>query len=186
MAHNGISILPAFPWSITSERAAMLLAEGHKTNSIMAQELGISVASLKDWRAAPEFRERVKSIIEATQAAALESGVLNKIGRIAALMDVYQKLQQVVDERAAEGPTNWPLAPGISTGLVIHQFKGLGSGRTFREVDEFLVDQPLVTQLRDTLKQIAQETGQWVEKTDAAHSITKIEVVYEDMEPKDL
>ena len=184
--HNGISTLTAFPWGITSERAAMLVAEGHKTNPAMAQELGVSVAALKDWRAAPEFRERVKSIIEATQAQALESGVLNKIGRIAALMDVYQKLQQIVDERAVEGPVQWPLAPGISTGLVIHQFKSLGSGRNAREIDEFLVDQPMVTQLRDTLKQIAQETGQWVEKTDAAHTITKIEVVYADMEPKDL
>jgi hypothetical protein len=73
-----------------------------------------------------------------------------------------QKLLAVIGERAMAG---WN-APGASTGLLTREVKSIGAGKTFKEIEEFRVDIPLLRELRDIEKQAAIELGQWTEKRD--------------------
>jgi hypothetical protein len=81
-------------------------------------------------------------------------------------MDGYnerrQKLLAIIGERAMAG---WN-APGASTGLLTREVKSIGAGKTFKEIEEFRVDIPLLRELRELEKQAAIELGQWTEKRD--------------------
>jgi Terminase small subunit len=73
-----------------------------------------------------------------------------------------QKLLAIIGERAMAG---WN-APGASTGLLTRVVKSIGSGKNFKEIEEFRVDTALLRELREVEKQAAIELSQWTEKRD--------------------
>lgn len=80
--------------------------------------------------------------------------------RVDVLLDLAQRFLTVIAERAAD--PGMQDIPGGKTGLVVRQWKGAGS--QIRE--EFAPDTALSAEIRATVKQIAQEKGQWSEKSE--------------------
>jgi hypothetical protein len=167
-----------FPWTAKSELGAMLIAESSKTNDKIAKEVGVSAFTIRNWKSHPDFRERVREIVAAFQEAVLQTGILLKEERISSLQDTWQRLRQVIEERASA--PEMADVPGGQTGLMVRSMKQLGSGPNTQIIEEFTVDSGLLTEMRNILKHVAQEQGQWTEKTETSHQITKVEVVYED------
>lgn len=184
MPSNGLNPILQFPWTAASEKATFLVADGHRTYQSIADEVGVHKDTIRMWLAHPDFKERVRSILETIRAESMEVGIQHKLGRVSAMQDRWQRLKQVIDERA-ESP-EYEGIPGGTTGLLVHRTKIIGSGKSATRVEEYELDTGLLSEMRNLEKHVAQELGQWVEKNETEHSITRVEVVYEDRLPQDL
>jgi len=79
--------------------------------------------------------------------------------RIRAQADRWEALRQVIEERAFAHAGE---APGAATGLLVRTYKQVGTER----MEEWAVDNGLLSEMRQLEQHTAKELGQWVEKTD--------------------
>lgn len=175
----------AFRWSKKSEQAAALVAQDSQSDADIAEACDISRATLARWKQHPEFAGRVEQLVAEFAAAVKAEGIANRQNRVAALNDRWQRIQQVIEARAADPAMQ--RAAGGSTGLLVRKVvlvkvynsateveeieddeapEGdlLFSAKRSVEVEEFALDTGLLRELREHEKQAAQELGQWTEK----------------------
>lgn len=149
-------------WSKRHEQAAVLVADDRLTDEQIAEQVGISARMLYIWKAHPEFAAKVAEHVEKFAAVTLKRGIARRERRVEALNDRWQRMQRVIDERS-EDPGVSHVAGG-TTGLIVHDVKGVGKGEDFQLIDIYGVDTALLKELREHEKQAAQELGQWTEK----------------------
>jgi Helix-turn-helix of insertion element transposase len=140
------------------EKAAQLLAEGRYELGEIAEKIEVDRVTLYRWRKDPEFAARVEEISREFAAAALKRGLARKEYRVNTLANLHSKLQEVIEERAAD-PVLANI-PGGQTGLIVQQFKV--SGETV--IPEYAIDTGLIKEIRAIQEQVAKELGQLVEK----------------------
>jgi hypothetical protein len=70
--------------------------------------------------------------------------------------------------------------PGGKTGLLTRSLKMVGSGDESTLVTEYVVDVPVIREIRALHEQTAKETGQWTEKIEHSGSITREFVIVPD------
>jgi hypothetical protein len=90
-------------------------------------------------------------------------GIQLQQNRINGLAERHQLLLQVVEERATAMRND---APGGSTGLLVEKVKETKFGPRY----EYAVDTGLLRELRELEKHIAQELGEWTEKSEVSTS----------------
>lgn len=151
----------AFNWTGAREKAAALLAEDRLSDEEISTDCGVTRQTLARWKQAPEFQARIDTLVSEFRARVRRRGIAILERRVAALQDRWERLQQVIQERAEELDGE---CPGGSTGLLTRQLKVIGRGEDAREVEEFSVDTGLLKELREHEKQAAQELGQWTER----------------------
>jgi hypothetical protein len=132
------------------------------TYPAIAEKVGISRATLSRWRDKPEFAARVTEHMEEFRELVRRRGVARMERRLDALNDRWNRMRQVIDDRAID--PKMQAVPGGTTGLIAHNIKGVGRGEDFQLVDVYEVDTGLLRELREHEKQAAQELGQWLEK----------------------
>jgi hypothetical protein len=159
--------LAAFRWNRHREEAARLVAEDLLSNELIAARFGVSRQSLDKWKRHPEFQARVSAIRDATRAAIIAEGIANQQNRVNALNDRWQRMQRVIEERAADDISGTFLddetgeahvVAGWRTGLLVRAEKPHGI--------EFAVDVGLLRELRAHEEQAAKELGQWVDRNE--------------------
>lgn len=143
--------------------AIPLIAADEITDQEIAEQIGIDRRTLSRWKNRPDFRIALKSYIDECERDIVNVGIGQKNRRIAALGDQYLRMRTVILERAAD--PKMANIPGGKTGLLCHTVKGVGRGDDFELIDLYEVDTALLKEMRETMKQAAQEAGQWVEKT---------------------
>lgn len=74
----------------------------------------------------------------------------------------------MIEQRAAD-PT-MAEAPGGDTGLMVRSIKVVGNGEDAEAINLYSVDTALMAEIRNTLKQAAQEVGGWSEKRELSAS----------------
>ncbi|MGD9827121.1 MAG: hypothetical protein AB7E70_20215 [Hyphomicrobiaceae bacterium] len=151
-------------WTKRRTLAAQLVAEDELTDEKIAEQVGRSRKWLAEQKHLPEFRDRVKSIVEEFEKATLEHGIANKAKRLQALNDRWERGRRVINERAASD--EWAHVPGWSTGLLVHDVKSVGGGEAAMQVDVFKVDTGLLGALGDMEMQAARELGQLPTRTE--------------------
>jgi hypothetical protein len=166
-----------FKWDNKRSLAAQLLAEGKLTDDQIAETVGVSAQTIRNWQAAPEFAGRVEDLVSEFARKARRRGLAILERRVAALNDRWFRLQQIIEERAADPALAG--VPGGSTGLIVRQVKAVKvweaeaadtdlsdcvPTKQSQLVEEFAVDTGLLNELRQHEKQAAQELGQWTEK----------------------
>lgn len=144
-----------FKWTAQKEEAALLVARDELSDEHIAGQLGIARKTLARWKKAPEFGQRVISIVEETRAALLASGISERCNRLDVLNDFWKRLRIVADERAAD-PT-MAKVPGGKTGLLVRTLRTIGSGEHAEKVEEFTIDGVLLKELRAGMEQAAKE-----------------------------
>ena len=140
----------------------MLIAEDHYNDKKIAELCFVSVACITKWKRRPEFKERVAELTQIFADKALKEGLARREKRVTVLVQMHDKLLQIVEERAADPALQ--AIPGGKTGLVTRQMKGIGKGKEFRLVEQYQADTRLVKELRGVEEQIARELGQWQER----------------------
>jgi hypothetical protein len=154
-----------FRWDQAKAETAFLLAEGRLTHEEIASKVGVERTSLWRWGRHPEFRSKVASHAKDLGDAVVRRGIARRVRRIEAMHRRWQKMHQVIAERAAD--PEMIDVPGGKTGLLVHRVKGIGRGPAFRVIDLYEVDTGLLRELRKLEKQAAQEMGQWGQKVEA-------------------
>jgi flagellar motor switch/type III secretory pathway protein FliN len=79
------------------------------------------------------------------------------VRRVEALNDRWEKLHQVIAERARSEEMQG--VPGGSTGLVVKTVKAVGKGEDFRLVEQYEVDVGLLKAILEHERQAAAEAG---------------------------
>lgn len=155
-----------YDWTANRSAAAFLCAEDKLSDDEIANEVGIVRKTLATWKKHPEFQERVSQHVAEIQERVRSEG----LGRLDKRMAGYEKrhalMMQVIDERGQQMATNedGEIIPGGSTGLLVRQYKSIGTGPNARQVEEYHVDTGLLRELRELEKQIAQDAGQFAER----------------------
>jgi transcriptional regulator with XRE-family HTH domain len=168
---------PAFQWTERRERAAFLLAEDELTDEQIAAECGVTRQTLATWKRRGEFRDRMSEHVKALESAIVHIGVTRKRNRIARLQRVVDRLEALIEARAADREYN---APGQDTGLVVSKpiFSAKGDALEY----EHKFDAALVREYRATLEQVAKELGQLSEKIEIEQETIVRRYVGVDME----
>lgn len=148
----------AWQWNERRERAALLLAEDGLTDLEIATACGISRPALVKWKTAPEFQQRIAEIVSRRKDAALRYSIAQQDRRLAAMDDRWQRLLQVIAERAEEMDG---AVSGGGTGMLARTIKLSNTGV---QVEEYVVDTGLLKELRGLEEQAAKELGQWIER----------------------
>lgn len=153
-----------FIWTKPKEVAAQLIAEGELRDAEIAAkgEVNVERQTLWNWRQAPEFAARVEEHLAKIRAVCQRRAVSFAERRVERLNRDWLRMQRVIEERA-EDP-RLAHVPGGSTGLIVHNVKGVGRGDDFQLIDLYEVDTGLLRELREHEKQAAQELGQWADK----------------------
>lgn len=149
---------------LTSEQRKKVLewaAEGLSYNEINARggaespPWGVTYKYLYALRA--KLPKKYQDIRAAFDKEHLENGLARKAARIQKLEGLVQKLNQVIEERGKD--EHLQEIPGGKTGLIVREYKAL-------DLPVYKVDTAVIKEVRDLLKQIAIETGEWTEKKD--------------------
>src|SRR5262245_15630090 len=151
-----------FCWSADRSRAACLLAEGRLTDEAIARDAGVTRRQLARWKNHPEFAARVALLARDLDAACAKRGIGRRLQRLRALDERWEKMLQVIAERAAD-PT-LARVPGGPTGLLARTMKTIRHHDDVLAIPEYAVDTALLRELREHEKQAAVELGQWVTK----------------------
>lgn len=101
--------------------------------------------------------KKYQDIRDAFEREYLENGLAKKAARIQKLESLVEKLDQVIEERGRD--EHLQEIPGGKTGLIVREYKAL-------DLPVYKVDTAVIKEVRDLLRQIAVETGDWTEKKD--------------------
>ena len=99
---------------------------------------------------------------------------------LAVLNDLHQRMLQVIEERALS--PDLASVPGGKTGLVTKTLKGIGKGDDFQVVEVYEVDTGTIAKIGDVQKQVAEELGQWVRRSE----VTDMHRLFERMSREEL
>ncbi len=149
-----------FRWTKGLIAAAPLLAEDEMSDARIAEEVGISTATLARAKRHPEFQKRIAEHEADLDREARRGTILRLRGRLKKYADMDRRLQIIVDEREAE----MVAVTGGKSGYLVRQKKSVGYGRETQIVEEVAFDSALHREQRALMEQAARETGQWVEK----------------------
>ena len=136
----------------------MLVAQDELPDRRIAEEVGVGPSSIYNWRTYPEFMERVDGFVATYRDAIHKSGLAVVENRVKKLSKVARYMEELMEKRALEH----------GSPIIVRQVKGIGSGESFREVEEFPTDTGLLREYREYLKQVPQDLGQWQDKADGA------------------
>jgi phage terminase small subunit len=101
----------------------------------------------------------------ATQARSfIRQQVQERQYRLSIVQDVVDRLRSLMDSRAAAFMESGEVCPGGETGLLARSEKMIGSGKAAVLITEYKLDSAVLSELRESLKQAAIESGDWDEK----------------------
>lgn len=157
-----------------AERSLEKLAQAYqsRTGNVPTRQL----SRLKVWSTTFGWQARLAEIAEAERQAIIARGIADKQNRVGDLQDARQRIRALIEARAADLKDE---VPGGDTGLLVRepmlakvygtlseedgQFIPLGKSEL---VFKYAFDAAVLRELREVLKQAAQELGQWNEKGD--------------------
>lgn len=167
-------IAPNFPKnSSRKERAAILLAEDELTDEAIAEVVGVTKRTITNWKQEPEFAALVGDYHGQIVASVLKLPIAKKHERVKALNDLFLRQQWALDARAQRNAHELDNADNpdaatrrffgnyvpeeARTGLFVREVSQSASGK---EVVNYKYDTAITKDIKDTLKQAAQELGQ--------------------------
>lgn len=165
-----------FVWDQQREDAAMLLADGSRTDTMVAEILGLRGPTVTKWRRYRAFEERVEYFRRERSVRLAQYSWANKENRVEELNALYDKMRKVIDERAVLVPKFVELhklgdVPGADTGIVYPVIKQFNVGKNAKTYYEFVVDTAIIKQMGATFDQLAEETGQKISYQKSAQTI---------------
>lgn len=157
-------------WNANRDNAANLIAEGRMSYKQISEVTGLSVSRLKMWMASKgEFVKRVDHYIEQWAKRFMTQGIAAKHNRCRILQEMSDKMLEVVRQRQAKY-TGFK-SPGVDTGIMVRTVKAVGHGAKTKIVRGWDVDHSLIREIRETSKMMAQEVGDWSEKTENTNTV---------------
>lgn len=127
-----------------------------------ASAAGVTDRTIRNWKKDEDFQGLIDDIRSDLDRLTMQRWIAQKHRRIDVLMEQADGMRRLRNARAED----LDHIPGGNTGLLVHQVKSIGFAENNQVIDEYVFDSALSRELRETLKQAAQELGQWTEKQD--------------------
>lgn len=172
MARRNAMRIRNFKWTRQNVKAAALLAENRLTQKQIATEVGCGARQVAAWLQVPAFKQHIQKLVEETRKQLAQRYIAQQDQRIASYIEDFERTDQIIAERAAH--VSMAEVPGGKTGLVVRDVKAVGD----EVVELYEFDAALVRERRAIRKDIAEETGQIVQR----HEIKNLR----DARPEDL
>lgn len=157
--------MAAFAWSPQRENAALWWAQAQMSIDEIAAKVGVDRRTLFTWRQHPDFQARCNAERDAITAEIRRVGIADKNNRLANLNHLYKLHAKLVNDRADD--KQLADAPGGTTGLVVIDVKRVSldsddpKGAKTTEVAEYPYDPAVSREMRELMKQMAIELGEW-------------------------
>ncbi len=154
------------------DEAAQLVAEGRLTLEAVAEEVGVHRRTISRWLKEYDFMARVQEVVKEFEDQSRGRLLSQRWGRIEKLIDRAEEIEALFAARRlqeAEGDDP-SVAAQIATGHVVKRPKYIGHGKYSERLYEYEADTALLREYRETLKQIAIETGQWSQQAEVGGS----------------
>lgn len=101
----------------------------------------------------------IQELVKAWRDEAKQAAITDLSYRLSRLDEIERRYWDLIEDRAAKyGKED---APGATTGLVVKQYKMVGSGEGATLVEEWVADTAVTKEIRATHEQAAKELGQW-------------------------
>lgn len=149
-------------WNRAKIEAARMLAEDEATDKEISAKVGVSRTALADWKNIPEFAERMRVLRHTFEMRVMATGIANKANRVAFLDDLNKRQRKIIDARAE----SFKSAVGGESGLITINDKIVGWGEDQQTIQEQEFDTGFHREIRATLAQAADETGQSVSRSE--------------------
>lgn len=117
----------------------------------------------------------VQAAIQAWRDEVKASAITDLSYRVSRLSELEQRMWGVVDARAKAYADSDVI--GGETGIVVMQYKAVGSGSDAQIVEEYVADTALVKAIQSVYDDVAKEMGQRTEKVDITGSFTRRVIV---------
>jgi hypothetical protein len=105
---------------------------------------------------------KVREAIDVFRQSIREESIANIERRVDTYLSDFDRIDRLIQARS-EDPSTLE-GPGGDTGLIVHSYKIVGTGRDSRAVDEWAFDAALMNARQVLRRQLAQELGQWTER----------------------
>lgn len=155
-----------FEWNEARTKAAVLVAEDEITDEDIAAACGVSRTTLHEWKQIKTFQDRIAEHLAELDRAMMRYAISKRRKRIGKLQRAIDKVEVVIDERAALGNNArgavdldvlGALAPGSDSGLLVSKPIFSHNGDL---AYEWKFDAALVREYRALMEQAAKELGQ--------------------------
>lgn len=120
-------------------------------------------------------KPEIQAAIQAWRDEVKASAITDLSYRVARLTELEQRLWGVVDARQKAYAGSKVI--GGETGIVVLQYKAVGSGPDAQIVEEYVADTALVKAIQGVYDDVAKELGQRTEKVDVTGSFTRRVIV---------
>jgi transposase-like protein len=157
---------------ITQIEAARMIAEADLTQREIARRLGVDEQTLSRWKHDPLFLAKIQEHTDELEDSIRRTFVAQRHKRIERLLAMVQRLETVMSERGLEFEDAQDLerSGGGHTGVVVRQYKSIGSGPTAEVRVEYMTDATLLREYRAYCEHLARELGQWGDKLEITGS----------------
>ncbi len=152
------------------DEAAQLVAEGRLTLEAVAEEVGVHRRTISRWLKEYDFMERVQEVVKEFEDQSRGRLLSQRWGRIEKLIDRAEEIEALFVARRLQQADDPSVAAQIATGHVVRRPKYIGHGKYSERLYEWEADVALLREYRETLKQIAIETGQWSQQAEVGGS----------------
>lgn len=139
-------------------RAAELLARNELSIEEAAEQVGVPAERLREWLKSRSFARLIEEAWHNDLAISSAFWTALRSERVKRLQDIANRLLSIITEREKAYTTG---VPGARSGLLAQKI--VVNTRTGAQSTEWYVDTALVRELREVLKHIAIELGQWEE-----------------------
>ena len=144
----------AYPLTHDAAQVVAILATG-ESHADVARLYGTTPSAVTQF--AQKNAPAITAIKGEIERRVQDYHIAQQVNRIAALNDRWQRGQRVIEERAVEMDGE---VAGGGTGLLVRQYKQIGSGKDAETVMEYKVDGGLMAELRAIERAAAEELDQ--------------------------
>lgn len=170
VGYTGKNTERPFPWTVASERAAMLLAEDEMTHGQIGMDIGYSNGQvISYWLKHPEFVAKVKEHRDASLGLARHYAIAKLNARMAALESRWLALKEIIETRKRDPMMKF--VPEGHTGLMrITEVKWFkikdkdGNEALVSRPTKWSFDVKLCQELRAVEQHAARQMGEWVQQ----------------------
>lgn len=137
----------------TRKQVEAWILEGVKDAEI-ARRVGVHRSAIFRFR--QRHIEDIAPAVEQVEKQIADAAIADKVRRILDADEDYRRLGSVIEARAND--TRYD-EPGYKSGVMVHQPKQIGSGKSATLVDEYKVDTALIAERRALRRAVAEELG---------------------------
>lgn len=167
-----MSSYPVPPYELYRSEIVKMACDEGLSNAVIGEKLGFPPQTIRMWLQRPDYKDAIKLYYSILEEETYRQAGTIRAKRIQILQDQLDSLLELKRQRAAAYSH---IETGGSTGNLVKEVKTVGTGPNAYDVAEYKYDSAVVRDIAMLTKQIAQEKGEWSEKS--THDITITETV---------